>query len=291
MKLITWNIQWCRGCDGLVDPVRIIDTVRQLADFDVLCLQEVSDGFPGLAGSAGENQFAILSAQLPDFHAVEGVAVDVPGAKSRRARFGNLLLSKLPVLAVWRHLLAWPYDASAVGMQRMAVEAVIKTSLGPLRVITTHLEYYSVRQRTAQVEHLRDLHREACSHALDRGMVRHLGSPFEARLRPVSALLCGDFNCLTDSAEYARMHDPIEGVPAWRDAWTVAHPGQPHAHTNGVHDRIQWPTPHTCDYVFITEDLTPSIRSMQVDLHTDASDHRPVLIELGRIPGTHRSVL
>jgi endonuclease/exonuclease/phosphatase family metal-dependent hydrolase len=44
MKLITWNIQWCRGCDGLVDPVRIIHTVRQLADFDVLCLQEVSDG-------------------------------------------------------------------------------------------------------------------------------------------------------------------------------------------------------------------------------------------------------
>jgi hypothetical protein len=30
---------------------------------------------------------------------------------------------------------------------------------------------------------------------------------------------------------------------------------------------------------------------MQVDLHTDASDRQPVLIELGRIPGTHRSVL
>ena len=99
MKLITWNIQWCRGCDGRVDPERIIDTARDLADFDVLCLQEVSDGFPGLAGSVGENQFGILASLLPGYQAVEGIAVDVPGARGGRARFGNLLLSRLPV---WR---------------------------------------------------------------------------------------------------------------------------------------------------------------------------------------------
>ena len=42
MKLITWNIQWCRGVDGAVDPARIIEHARDFADFDVLCLQEVA---------------------------------------------------------------------------------------------------------------------------------------------------------------------------------------------------------------------------------------------------------
>jgi endonuclease/exonuclease/phosphatase family metal-dependent hydrolase len=45
MKLVTWNIQWCRGCDGRVDPQRIVDDARAFADFDVLCLQEVAANF------------------------------------------------------------------------------------------------------------------------------------------------------------------------------------------------------------------------------------------------------
>lgn len=280
MKLITWNIQWCRGCDGRVDPVRIIDTARRLADFDVLCLQEVSDGFPGLSGSAGENQFAIIAALLPEFHAIEGVAVDVPGPGGRRARFGNMMLSRLPVLGVWRHLLDWPADTESVGMQRVAIEAVIDAPGGPLRVMTTHLEYYSRPQRAAQVDHLRALHALACAHCNDRGQPRHVGSPFEARLRPTRALLCGDFNFLPESDEYRHLQIPIEGAPAWRDAWTLLHADTPHPHTNGVHDRVQWPTPHTCDFVFVTEDLAPQLVSLRVDSVSDASDHQPVIIEL-----------
>ena len=45
MKLITWNIQWGLGIDGRVDLKRIVDDARRIADFDVLCLQEVSDNF------------------------------------------------------------------------------------------------------------------------------------------------------------------------------------------------------------------------------------------------------
>ena len=48
-------------------------------------------------------------------------------------------------------------------MQRIALEAVVRTPGGPLRVVTTHLEYYSAMQRAAQVERLRDLHVEAAS--------------------------------------------------------------------------------------------------------------------------------
>ena len=55
MILITWNVQWCRGVDGRVDPARIVAEAKALADFDVLCLQEIADNFPHprLPGSAG----------------------------------------------------------------------------------------------------------------------------------------------------------------------------------------------------------------------------------------------
>src|SRR3977135_1472546 len=55
VKLITWNIQWCRGCDGRVDPARIARVASEMADFDVLCLQEVASNYPDLAGSVCEN--------------------------------------------------------------------------------------------------------------------------------------------------------------------------------------------------------------------------------------------
>jgi len=43
MKLITWNVQWCRGVDGRVDPARIVAEAKRHADFDVLCVQAIAD--------------------------------------------------------------------------------------------------------------------------------------------------------------------------------------------------------------------------------------------------------
>ena len=152
MILITWNVQWCRGVDGRVDPARIVAEAKKLADFDVLCLQEIADNFPDprLAGSAGEDQFAVLAALLPGFTAVAGVAVDHPAAGGRRRRFGNLILSRLPVRQAYRHLLPSPIDPGLNGMPRIAVEACVGAPFGDLRVITTHLEYYSGKQRAAK---------------------------------------------------------------------------------------------------------------------------------------------
>ena len=38
MKLVSWNIQWARGCDGRVSTGRIADIVRAWGDADVICL-------------------------------------------------------------------------------------------------------------------------------------------------------------------------------------------------------------------------------------------------------------
>jgi endonuclease/exonuclease/phosphatase family metal-dependent hydrolase len=39
--------------------------------------------------------------------------------------------------------------------------------------------------------------------------------------------------------------------------------------------------PFTCDFVFASRDLRPRLRAMSVDGSSRASDHQPVLLELG----------
>jgi endonuclease/exonuclease/phosphatase family metal-dependent hydrolase len=282
VKLVTWNIQWARGCDGQVDPARIVTAARALADFDVLCVQEVACNFPGLRGSAGEDQFAMLGALLPGYQMIRAPAIQVSAPDGGWRQFGNALITRLPVQQVFRHLLPWPADSTVPNMQRAAVEAVLQTRSGPLRVTTTHLEYYSTKQRSAQVERLRDLQGEAAGHANEPVRPEKEGSPFAPAPRPASGILTGDFNFRPEDPLHGRMQAPIgAGVPAYRDAWEVRHPGRPHDPTLGVFDKEQWPQPpFCCDFIFVTEDLAPRIEAVRVDASTDASDHQPVLLEL-----------
>jgi endonuclease/exonuclease/phosphatase family metal-dependent hydrolase len=280
MIVITWNIQWCRGIDGRVDPARTARVAHGLADFDVLCLQEVAVNFPGLLGSSGEDQLAELSAALPGYRPVFGVGTDLDDGRGGRRQFGNAIFTRLPVLQVFRHALPWPADATVPSMQRLALEAVVMTGSGPLRVISTHLEYYSPAQRMAQVDALLRLHEEACAHnRAPRASDDRPGGSFDVVPRPASAVVCGDFNFKPDDPEHARVTAPLaSGVPRLVDAWTVARPAEAHAPTVGVYEEA-WPV-YCCDFAFVTEDLVPRVRTMTVNGGTDASDHQPVILEL-----------
>ena len=50
-------------------------------------------------------------------------------------------------------------------MPRIAIEAVMAAPGGDVRVITTHLEWYSIVQRSAQVEGLRTIYADGYAHA------------------------------------------------------------------------------------------------------------------------------
>lgn len=284
LSLITWNLQSCRGCDGVVDPARIVRTCREMADADVLCFQEVARNYHGLEGSPGADQFALLAAELAGYVLVEGIGVDTLAPGGARRQFGNALFSRLPVLQAFRHLLPFPAQAQVPGMQRVAVEAVVQAPWGPLRVTTTHLAYYSAIQRAAQVERLRALHAEAGAHAQDTAHAHKEDGPFQTVPRPASSVLSADFNFLPEDPLHARMQDPFPPgacIPAYRDGWTIAHPGAPHAPTLGVHDKEQWPgDAFCCDFIFVTEDLAPRVEEVAVNRATDASDHQPVLLRL-----------
>ncbi len=284
MKLMTWNVQWCRGVDGRVDPARVAAEARRLADFDVLCLQEVADNFPEphLSGSTGEDQFALLAELLPGYAAVPGVAVDHPGERGRRRRFGNMILSRLPVRQVFVHLLPYPADAGLPGMPRVALEAVVSAEFGDVRVITTHLEYFSLRKRSAQVEALRAIHAEGYGHAQARGVGKGVGGPFASLPRPVATIITGDFNLEPDDVLHARMGAAfVDGTPSLTDAWELLNPGVPHPPTFRIYEKEKPGDPELhCDFIFVSEDLKPRLRSVSVDLHTQVSDHQPVILAL-----------
>ena len=282
MKLVTWNIQWCLGCDGRVDPQRIVDDARAVADFDVLGLQEVAANFATLKGSRGEDQFAVLAAALPGFTAIAGVAVDVVAPDRSRRTFGNMILSRLPVRWALRRVLPWPADPSVRNMPRVLVEALVDAPFGPLRIMTTHLEYYSALQRAAQLEAVRSRHEEACAHALAGGSAEAAEGPFQRQTQTVSAIITGDFNLRPEDPLHARLGAAYADtrVPALEDVWQRLHPGEPQPPTLGVHDCHQWPDAFACDFIFASTDLRSRLRAVAVDARTDASDHQPMLVEL-----------
>jgi len=281
MQLITWNIQWGRGVDGRVDLDRIVAHAKRLADFDVLCLQEISGGYTELPGSDGGDQFADLARRLPGYHALDGVATEVWGASGHR-RFGNMIFSRYPLLRACRYLLPWQPQSGTKSMQRIALEATLVTPSGPLRVTTTHLEYYDPAQRMAQVSRLRELHREAVAHARAVPASEPSEGAFYAPARGGPAILTGDFNFLPDSAEYRSLTAPIDAdTPPYRDAWRLAHAQLPHAPSVGMYDKAQWPgAPFTFDFLFVSEDLGARVREVSVDDTSDASDHQPTLLTL-----------
>ena len=279
---MTWNTQWCCGIDGRVDPARIVSEAKRIADFDVLCLQEIADNYPDprLAGSAGEDQFAVLASLLPGYTAIPGIAVDHPGDGTQRRRFGNLILSRLPVRQAFRRLLPFPVDPGVNGMPRIAVEAVVAAPFGEVRVVTTHLEWYSQRQRSAQVEGLRELYAEGHAHAVHGSITDTSGGTFNTFLRPPAMLICGDFNLEPEDPLHARMLAPYDdGTPSLHDAWESRNPGTPHPPTFCIYRKMDPGEPELhCDFVFVNDVLEKHLRGIDVDLGTQASDHQPVVV-------------
>jgi endonuclease/exonuclease/phosphatase family metal-dependent hydrolase len=279
MQLVTWNTQWCCGIDGVVSPRRIVDGARALGDFDVLCLQEIAVNYPRLAGGAVHDQPALLRELLPGFQLFFGAAVDEREGGERR-QFGNVVATRLPVLQVQHHPLPYPADAGVRSMPRMCTVVTLQDpTLGAVRVMTTHLEYYSRPQRMAQARALRELHLQSCAQALAPPQHSQDGSPFQAKVHTSGAILCGDFNLEAGEPEYDEITAAGPGGQLW-DAWRLLHGSAPHPATFRIHDRRYGTDPVACDFVFVSDPLKQRVHQLEVDAATQASDHQPVLVRL-----------
>jgi endonuclease/exonuclease/phosphatase family metal-dependent hydrolase len=283
LRLITWNIQCARTPDGSADLDRVVERVLGFdAGFDILLLQEVGCGLPARDGSPVGDQFAALARRLDHLHAASGFALDTRNADGSPRRMGSMTFARSAIVQVRRHAMPWPPDPGMPSTPRAVLDTLVATPDGPLRVLNAHLEYFSARQRLAQVERLRELQAEALAHAGVAGAAPPDGPggvPFAPLPHPAAAILAGDFNMLPGSDCHARLGAPVgKGDPPWRDAWSLAHPDEPHAPTVGLHGRAA--TPCTFDYAYVSAALAPHVRAVRVILDATGSDHQPLLLEL-----------
>lgn len=287
MKIVTYNTQWFKGLDDVVDIARVVNVARDMADFDVICMQEVAVNYKELTGHTPANQPAALEKLLPGFQVFFGAAVDeLSPCGNYRQQFGNLIATRLPVRQVQNVALPYPNpapldlsEASVLSMPRACLVLTVQAGWGPVRIMTSHLEYYSHVARGAQAIALRDWHRQCSALAKNPPQVM-AGTPYQAKAHTLDTILCGDFNFEQDSAEYASIIEDGSGCDL-HNSWSLLHPDQPYPATFRLFDRTYGPEPVGCDFFFVSDSLKDRVRDLRVNQVTQASDHQPVLLEIG----------
>ncbi|WP_419901318.1 endonuclease/exonuclease/phosphatase family protein [Kiloniella sp.] len=282
-KILSWNIQCGLGIDNRVDLNRTAEVIKSFGDPDIICLQEVARFDPELDMGLGADQVAELSQLFPEHHPIFGAAINRwHNEENKRRQFGNMVLSRLPIIQTFNHLLPQPSPPTPCKhMPRQAVEIVVELPDGPLRITTTHLEYHCEEQRLAQIEHLRGLQADIISNK-SYGLTAPESGPYSDFARPERNIICGDFNALVDDDVYRLLTArTLGGDNHYLDGWRVIYSGNDHDPTCGIHDADQWPEgPHCRDFFFLSRDLSAMVKKISVQKETDASDHQPILLEL-----------
>jgi endonuclease/exonuclease/phosphatase family metal-dependent hydrolase len=138
LRVVSYNIHRCVGCDGQQRPRRIANVLERL-DFDIAGLQEVESS--GTATSP-MHQLAEL-AHYTRSHAVAGATVFNPTGD-----YGNGLLVRGKALEIVRH------DLSVRGSEpRGALDVTLQCRSGRGRVVVTHLGL-GITERRAQIDRL-----------------------------------------------------------------------------------------------------------------------------------------
>ncbi|SLN27585.1 endonuclease/exonuclease/phosphatase family protein [Oceanibacterium hippocampi] len=293
----SYNIHFGVGTDGRHDLDRIAATV---GDADIIALQEVTRYWPG---AAPVDQSQILAERLGRYHAY-GAGVDVDlgetaeddpaggaapdPAHCRRRTFGNMVLSRWPIRTTRNILLPKRPITGMFDLQRSALETVIDTPSGLLRVYSVHLSHVAPSQRIGQAEALMALVRQAPEEGAPWDGI----SPAEFRkaepsvpVPPRRAIVMGDMNMTTDEPAYelicgglyrGRRHAHYDQL---HDAWSLAggdekDPAAGATFTGGTAG------PRRIDYAFVTPELRRAVTDAWVDGRADGSDHQPLFVRL-----------
>jgi endonuclease/exonuclease/phosphatase family metal-dependent hydrolase len=178
-RVATWNIHGCVGIDRLFDPERCVSIIESF-DADILAVQEVNSR---ISRRRGLDTFGLLRART------RCEAVEARMIVRDEDHYGHMLLSRWPILDGRVH------DLSTRKREpRKAIEAMIKTPCGTLRVLAVHLGWRVLEQRK-QVAMVRRI--------IDEG-------------RPQPTIMLGDFNEPHRSASAHRTFaDGFEAAPPW----------------------------------------------------------------------------
>jgi len=288
MKIVSYNIQYAKGKDGRYDLARIAAAVQGA---DLIGLQEVTRNFPGVPEALAD-QPAVLAELLPAYFWSYAAPLDLDAGSSlvagravnRRLQFGNMLLSRWPILST-RHLLlprARSFDRG--DQQNGVLEAIVAAPGGPIRIYVTHLDYLRSQQRRAQLDWLLPkLH----AVPLEGASVTGQGWVELPRAEvPPEFLLLGDFNLMPSQPEYDRIVGEADYFYGRQrvggflvDSWVAAG----HREEEGLtwfDEAKAFEEGLRLDYIFVTPGLAPAVRRAWIDAANPASDHQPVWLEL-----------
>jgi endonuclease/exonuclease/phosphatase family metal-dependent hydrolase len=203
-----------------------------------------------------------------------------------RRQFGNMLLSRFPIVSIRNHMFPKYGAVEFLEMQRGALEVVIDAPGGMLRVYSTHLCNLSEQQRLIQCEWLLNHH----GRAPDEGPVlsgRHPDPSWNAEPAlpavPREAVVLGDFNFQPTSECYRRMvgdvserYGHLARHGGFVDAWAAVNrdAATPGAGATALKERKR------LDYCFLSSGISPRIRSATVDVNAAGSDHQPLIVVL-----------
>jgi len=156
--------------------------------------------------------------------------------------YGNAMLTRFPLLVATNSL----YQMLRTNEQRGLLQLTVNVHGREVVFLNTHVDY-----RRDDSERLRN------AEEIQRLTAYHDGTP---------AVLCGDFNDTPGSRMYQRLRESFE------DAWELAGQGDGWSYPAGKPSK-------RIDYIWISKGSSLECLSAQV-AEGDASDHRPVVVEL-----------
>jgi endonuclease/exonuclease/phosphatase family metal-dependent hydrolase len=303
VRIVSYNIRFGLGTDQRYDLERI---ATEVAGADIIGLQEV-ERFWRRSGMVDQPQ--VLGALLKGYYWAFCPAFDVDASTTnedgsvlnRRRQFGPMLLSRWPILSVRPLVLPQLPASELISMTTGALECVIETPLGPLRVYSLHLSALSPRERLLQIDALLEMNKTIADCGAVMIASGDHGNPTEARhiaeldwnngepsiAKPVNTIFLGDFNSTEESKEYIRFvgeADPIYGrgvhSNSFVDSWSVAREttGSAESWWPDPPDRLPG-HPMRLDYCFISTELGAKVKHCWVDTNATGSDHKPYWVE------------
>lgn len=283
MLWVSYNIQYSKGKDDRFDLERIIE---EIAGADLIALQEVETG---TARTDYLDQAQAIAELLPDYHFVFGPGIDADASEwqngkllRRRQQFGNMVLSRWPIVSSANHLLPKQALCGAFHLQRSLLETVINLDGKHLRFCSLHLDHVAPQTRLPQVQAMLDLLHSASS----RGAT--WGGPVDgdffnlpAPPMPEAIAFLGDMNFDFQSEEYQRVVGPMSQhfgrltpVNGLLDAWLASGNTVEAGVTIGKDVQGK-----RIDHCFISQQLGPALKRMWIDNEAQGSDHQPIWLE------------
>ena len=279
MKVISYNIQFGRGLDGVIDLVR---TCRAIRGADIICLQEVDQGWKR---SGEKDQDVEIAGLMPSYYAVYGSSFDVDASSraahgaviNRRRRHGNMILSRWPILSSRNLHLPKQHYPDKFNMQMTCVEAVIDTGAFATRVYSYHAGYLDSAERLDQVSHFTGVFaRSPLEQGAWTGKTDIDNDDWSNQRKtppmPLSAIVCGDFNASPDTEEYRLLLE----TTGLSDCWSLVDPQNLEATTLRKDTSEDIQVSGKIDHILITPDLCSHLERVDIDNDADGSDHKPV---------------